>query len=514
MKNESSNIKRAVVILCIVAAIAGALLLFPPQILSINGLLDKGLMYQKTGRTALALKIYEKAVKDYPSSYQAHLRLGNALLEVDEPELARKQFDIAVELSGNSNNKFDAQIAMSTMLLADKNYEKAENVLLSVEEPRPDEVKKALADLYINLGDLKFSENKRKDAVDNYKKAFKCLDKIDVEAQQKIEDKLIRSYNDIANFYLTQKLLDKAIETLKESNEFIDNSSSHIKLAEIYKKQNKMDQAIEQYQSAYDLDTTGTAALYLGELLVDKGVGLAKQNKMDEAKKCFEQAQEANPSIVIPAEIMYSLSFVSIKTDLIQNTVEDKIFPKVNLVLKNDSNESVDSLKLQAVFMDSGNIIGRTEKTVVDRDNALAPNSTTESVSLMLDSGVNGLKKPHMIQVKIYISYGKNSDWKFARTLAMSKKSNVFDVKKSKPKTNTTTSSKPASNPVMDTVHKPSSIDHQNNPVESVANPQNNATMNNTSAPQPVSLPVMVQQGASDSKQTLPPINKAGTGSN
>src|SRR3989339_386977 len=137
MKNESSNIKRTVVILCIVAAIAGALLLFPPQMLSINGMLDKGLMYQKTGRTALALKIYEKAVKDHPSSYQAHLRLGNALLEVDEPELARKQFDIAVELSGNSNNKFDAQIAMSTMLLADKNYEKAENILLSVEEPRP-----------------------------------------------------------------------------------------------------------------------------------------------------------------------------------------------------------------------------------------------------------------------------------------------------------------------------------------------------------------------------------------
>ena len=503
MKKESSNIKRAVVILCIVSAIAAAVLLWPAQTTSLEGLLAKGQMYQKTGRTALALKIYEKAVADYPASYQAHLYLGNALLEVDEPELAKEEFDSAVELSGSSNNKYDAQIAMSTMLLADKNYEKAEKVLLSVEEPRPDQVKKVLSDLYIDWGDLKFSENTRKDAVDKYKKAFKCLENIDVEKQQKIEDKLIKSYNEISNYFLTQKQMDKAIEVLNESIEFIDNSYAHIKLAEIYKKQKKRDLAIEQYEKAYDLDTTGTAALYLGELLVEKGVELAKKNKMDEAKKCFEQAQEANPSIVIPAEIMYSLSFVSIKTALIPNTVADKIFPKVTLAIKNKAKEDVTSLKLQAVFMDSGNIIGRTEKTIVQRDKPLASNKKTKPISLTSATGAKGLKKSHMIQAKIYICYGRNSDWKFARTITLSKRNDMFSVKKPKSKP---TTNKPASNPVIDKNYKPSafSTDPVSKPVEPL---QNKPPVNNMPVPQPIPVPVLVQPGNSNSTQSLPPIN-------
>lgn len=242
--------------------------------------------------------------------------------------------------------------------------------------------------------------------------------------------------------------------------------------------------------------------------MVEKGVELAKKNEMDEAKKCFEQAQEANPSIVIPAEIMYSLSFVSIKTALIPNTVSDKIFPKVTLAIKNKGKEDVTSLKLQAVFMDSGNIIGRTEKTIIQRDKPLAPSKTTKSISLTSAAGATGLKKSHMIQAKIYISYGKNADWKFARTITLSKRNDMFSVKKPKPQPKV---NKPASNPVIDKNYKPSAFntDPVSKPMEPV---QNKPPVNNMPVPQPIPVPVLVQPGNSNSTQSLPPINNQDEG--
>ncbi|MGD9579893.1 MAG: tetratricopeptide repeat protein [Vampirovibrionia bacterium] len=512
MENKSSNMKKVVVILCIVAAIAGALFLWPATSnLTLESMLSKGQEYQKTGRTALALKVYEKAVADFPASYRAHLFLGNALLEADQPDMAKVQFDKAVELSGNSNNKFDAQIAMATMLLADKNYEKAEKLLLSVDEPRPKEVKKALADLYIDWGDVKFADNNQTEAVDKYKLAFKALEEVDVEAQQKIENKLIKTYDDMANFHLTKKELDKAIEVLNDSVSFIDNPSSHIKLAEIYKKQKKMDLAIEQYEKAYDLDTTGTAALYLGELLVDKGVDLAQKNKMDEAKECFEKAQEANPSIVIPAEIMYSLSLVSIKPDLIKNDVSDQIFPKLTLAIKNKAKYDIDSLRVQAVFMDSGNILGRAEKTIVQKDDPLAFDKTTKPFSLTCANGAVGLKKAHLIQAKIYISYGNDTDWKFARTVNLSKKSDTFSVKSAKTTGSSTSTTKTTSKPAIDKTYKPSAFDNTSNdnkPENQQVSKPALPPVNNTVVPQPIPVPVLVQPGGGTSNHALPPINR------
>lgn len=510
MKTGSNNTKQIIIIVGIVAVVIFLVWMIPNTVLSLDGMLAKGEMYQKTGRTALALKIYERATEMYPSSYEAHLHLGNALLEVDEPELAKHQFDKAVELSGSTKTKSDAQIAMASMLMAENKYDKAEKLLLSVEDPKPDKVKAKLGEMYVAWGEAKYTDTTRLDSIEKYKQAFKYYDAVDVEAQQKVEDKIIKTYNDMANEYLSQKKIDQAIGVLKNSIDFIDNSSAHIKLAEVYKKQNKRDESIAEYEKAYDLDTTGTAALYLGELLVEKGVDLARKNEMDKAKECFEKAQEANPSIIIPAEILYSLSIENIKTSLTPNTVTDEIFPKVSFVVVNKGKENVDFMKVQAVFIDSGKIINRTEVTVANKSKPLLPNKPSPTITLASSDGVKGIKSARVIQAKLYLVYSDHPDWKFARTLTLSKKKEV--VTANKPSSSSSGSSSSSSKPSassgtrIDTTailpKEQQRVIHDNQ----TSVPSASTGVGSPSVPQPIPLPVQVQPGSSDVE--LPPINK------
>ena len=509
MNTGKSNVTQIIIIVGILLLALIGVLLVPNTVLSLDGMLAKGEMYQKTGRTALALKIFQKATEDYPASYEAHLLLGNVYREVDQPDKAREEFDKAVELSGNSKDKFNAQIAMSTMLLADGNFEKAETLLLSVEDPKPDKVKEKLAELYVQWGDKKFAENNRQEAIDKYELAFKNYDSVDVEAQQIVEEKVIKTYMDIANYYLTNKKIDQAVSTLNQSIDFVDNPSAHIKLAELFKKQNKRDESIAEYEKAYNLDTTGTAALYLGELLVEKGVELAKDNQMDKAKECFEKAQETNPSIIIPAEILYSISIEDIKVSVTPNTVADKLFPKVSFVVKNQGKDNIDFLKVQAVFLDQGEILSRTEETVIKKNNPLPAKSKSNTVSMTSPVGVEGLKKPHILQAKIYLVYGENSDWKFARTITLTKQKDIFTVKKTAPASSDNTAKKPA----LTTSRVPSVNDPKNehqqttsflpDKVAAKETPQANTTINSP-IPQPMPIPVQVKPN--NSNVELPPL--------
>lgn len=499
MQHEQNKFKNIIIIVVVIIVAVVGLYLVPNSPLTLDGMLSKGKYYQKTGRTALALKIFKKATESYPSSYEAHTLLGQALSEVDEPELAKQAFVKALELTEASKNKFDAQIAVASIHMFDDDYAKAEEVLMSVGDPKPDKLKEKLAEVYTAWGDKFFNENKRLEAVEKYKQAFKMLDNIDVEEQQKVEDKAIRAYTEIANYFLTQKNTDEAVKNLQNCVKDFDNPKAHLKLAEIYKKQNKADEAIEEYQKAYDLDTTGTAALYLGELLVDKGVELAKKNKMTEAKECFQKAQEANPSIIIPAEILYAVSLKNIKTYLSPNNVSDELFPKLTVDITNESEEPVDNLKVQAVFMDEGKIFSRVEKVVATKEDVLESKKTSQTVTLASPDGVKGLKKGHLIQAKLYLVYGDQPDWKIARTISLSKKKTIFAEKK--PAKTTVKASKPA------TVTEKVATKPITEKINSTSGVTTTSVTNTMPAPQPIPVPVMVQPGAGSSNVQLPPLN-------
>lgn len=495
IKNLSKNQKITIVV--VVLVFIG---LIYNTFFSLSSLLKQGEAYQKSGKTALALGIYKKAARVHPGSYQAHLHLGRAFLESDEIQLAKQELGKAIELSNTGATNFEAQIEMSKLLVSEKNFNDAEKILLTVRKPTPIEIKKALADLYIHWGNEVYNTGSKVDSIEKYKNAWTYYKSFDIHEQKKIQLKVINFYEDMAMNFLAKNMENEAINALNQSISFIDNPSSHIKIAGIYKKQNKMDEAIVEYQKAYDLDTTGSAPLYLSELLVQKGVSLASKNDFTKAKECFEKAQEVNPSIVVPAEILYSVFISSIKAALVSDKTTDKVFPEISFVVTNRGNQDITLLKAKAVFFDSGNSVGEDDRIVVSKDKPLKPKTDSEKVTLSLANGIDNSKKSNLLQVKVYLSYNNEPDWKFTRTLTISNKkkgSSISNVVSTYSQPKSTASRTKTTETGQLKVRNKSS----NNPSKTTSH-----TINPISQPVgPIPIPVQVQPNKNNNV-TLPPM--------
>lgn len=496
-----------------------ALWFVPTNVLTPDGMLRKGEEYQKTGRTALALDIYKKAVEMYPNSYEAHVHLGQALLETDDPELAKQEFNKAVELSGKSKSKYQAEIAMADMLIVENKLDDAEKILLSVEKTKSDKVKQKLAELYILWGDRQVANNSLS-AVEKYKKAYKNFDSINPQAQQKVKNKVIKIYNDYAIELVSKNNTDKAISILNESLKFTNNPYAHMRLAEIYLKQNKKDEALAEYEKAYDIDSTGSSALCLADLLVDKGVELVKKNKLDEAKKSFEKAQEVNPTIMIPAELLYSVSITDIKTSMIPKESSNMIYPSVSFLLKNKSKDKIEYLKAQIVFIEDSKEVAKVEKILVSQQNPLDTDKSTETITVTSPTGIKDIKKQHLIQAKLYLSYNSESDWKIARAFMLSKDklrdrntnnsitniNSINDKKLLAARSNKTSTSNTAGSIDTTTITKTGNVTNHvgaaEKPTLAPLNPQPPVNTN----PEPVPVPVPIQVPPSKKGPDLPPI--------
>lgn len=498
IKNLSKNQKITIAVIALVF-----IGLIYNTFFSLNSLLKQGEAYQKSGKTALALGIYKEAAKMHPGSYQAHLHLGRAFLESDEIQLAKQELSKAIELGNTGVNDFGAQIEMSKLLVSEKNFNDAEKVLLTVRKPIPIEIKKALADLYIHWGNEVYNTGSKVDSIEKYKNAWNYYKSFDRQEQKKIQLKVISFYEDMAMNFLAKNMENEAINALNQSISFIDNPSSHIKVADIYKKQNKIDEAITEYQKAYNLDTTGSAPLYLSELLVQKGVSLASKNDFLKAKECFEKAQEVNPSIVVPAEILYSVFISSIKAAVVSDKTTDKIFPEISFVITNRGNQDINLLKAKAVFFDSGNSVGEDDKIVVSKDKPLKSKTDSEKVTLSLAQGIDNSKKSNLLQVKVYLSYNNESDWKFTRTLTISNKkkgssnSNVVSTY-SQPKA-TVNRTKATESVKIKTKNNPLSVKNKANSYA------NNPGVQPISPTGPIPIPVQVQPNKTNDVK-LPPM--------
>lgn len=505
MNNFKEPNKITIAAVASAVVVVGLVLFYPHSSISLNLLLDQGKKYEKIGKTSLAIQLYDDAVKRFPNSYEAHLALGNALLEADEPERAKKELDLAVELSGKSSKHCDAQISSASMLLLEGKYEQAEKALAAFEDPKPKNVSLKLGELYTRWGSVLYQDNERVDALEKYKKAFKSYDKLDLEAQQIAEDSVIKIYNELVNIYLSKKNHKKAIELLEESVAFVDNPSAHLKLALIYKDKKQKDKAIEEFEKAYEFDTTGSCSLYLSDLLVEKGIDLAQKGKMSEAKAIFEKAQEVNPSIIIPTELINTVTMSGVKTYMTANVDKTELFPELSFVVDNRGKEDVTYLKAKVVFMNEGEVLGKDEMLIISSVNPLKKGMTTKTIRLSSSNGVSDIKKKHSIQAKVYLAYDDQSDWKFARTLAFSNDSKSTSGSGNKKRSNLTPQKTPVGQVNIASSSSSNPPKKSNVAIDPPKAPQSNYVQNSMPVPQPV--PVYVQPNKSGGgNPDLPPI--------
>lgn len=421
-QHKNTIIIAAIVVIAIVSGVSLA-----NSFLSGGSTLEKADNYRVAGKTALAIDLYKKVLARNPNNINARINYAKALMDSDEQDQAMEEFSYVIDSMGDNPRKPDAHLAIATIYMNAGEFEKAENTLAVFKMDPPKSVKTKKAELYLSWGDAKADENLRHEALEKYKEAYKNSDMLSPSQKLRLEKRIAVLFETLAEYHLARKEDDKAIDLLTSGLDVIKSAEVHAKLAEIYKKQNKMDKALEEYQKAYDLDSSPTVALYLSDLFIEKAIEANKNKKYEEAKGFFQQAQKLNPELIIPAEMIFNVALKNIKTHVTANKYTQEVYPKVSFELVNKSSQTINSLTAKVVFLLDGQELNYTEETLVFESDPLKPGKSVRNVTVASKSPVQTSINKNLVQAKIYLASDNSvNDWQLARTLAFSAKSTTL----------------------------------------------------------------------------------------
>jgi len=178
----------------------------------------------------LAIDQYEEIIKIEPDSMDDHLLLGRLYARNNDLQKAESEFKTALKLEPDSE---EAITALAFLYTSEGDATRAAEVLSNV----PDSARSAK--LYSVLGYTYEQEKDYKKAVDAYRKAI-ALDRDNLDA--------IRG---LAQNLMNDGQTDAALEQYKviaDANP--EDPQTHLRMAEIYRKQGKFDLALENLKAA------------------------------------------------------------------------------------------------------------------------------------------------------------------------------------------------------------------------------------------------------------------------
>lgn len=382
-------------------------------------LINQGRMQLMEGKVAWAAKTFQTLVNHHHSSYEGHLLLGQAYLQLDERRKAEQEFELAASLK-NKTGDHAPEIALSKVAMAQNDFIRAERILYPAwRRNRQDEnVKQALFELYEHWGNT-LSEAEPKDyaaIIQKYKIALRYVN--DYQAQQGIEDKLIETLRTYTERLVSMQDYPGAIQQLKISLRFKYLPETLVEIAEMYSRMSRLDDSIDWYRKAFDVNPS-VVGLRLTNVLVQKGQQLMDARKPDEARKYFNEADAISQQTKIPLDSLYpvSVSSVKIKTNIDEATGEFE--PTVDIRVSNDSSRDLSFLAIKAEFLSSDHILATKTEQVASPGKPLPMKNAkgrlfgknSLSVTLKPDSDLNihALQDGKMT-IRIFIAYRDGND--------------------------------------------------------------------------------------------------------
>jgi tetratricopeptide (TPR) repeat protein len=382
-------------------------------------LINQGRMQLMEGKVAWAAKTFQTLVTHHHGSYEGHLLLGQAYLQLDERRKAEQEFELAASLK-SKNGDHAPEIALSKVAMAQDDFLRAEKILYPAwRRNRQDEnVKQALFELYEQWGNT-LMESGPPDygtVIQKYKMALRYVG--DYQAQQNVEDKLIETLRTYTERLISMRDYPNAIQQMKISLRFKYLPETLVEIAEMYGRMNRLDDSIEWYRKAFDVNP-GVVGLRLTNILVQKGQQLMDDHKPEEARKYFTEADQISKQAKIPLDNLYpvSVSSVKIKTNMDEATGEFE--PTVDVRVSNDSTRDLSFLSVKAEFLSDDNVLATTTEQVADPSKPLPMKNAkgklfgknSLSVTLKPDASLN----IHALQggkmtIRISIAYRDGND--------------------------------------------------------------------------------------------------------
>lgn len=385
-------------------------------------LINRGRMQLAEGKVAWAAKTLQTLVARYPRSYDGHLLLGQAYLQQDERRKAEREFEIAASLQQKDRKDAAPSIALSKVAMAQEDYLRAEKLLLpSYRKDRPNkEIRQALFDLYERWGNV-LSEKPQKDypqIIEKYENALRYVHLHD--DKRAVEEKLVDAIQTYTDQLIAMKEYDQAVHLLKLSLRHRYLPETMVQIAEIYNQGNKLDESIDWYRKAFDINPD-VIGLRLTQVLMQKGQQLIKDKKPDEAKPYFAEADLISEKAKVSLDNLYPVSIASVKieTDIDQATGE--FDPQVKINLSNDASRDLAFLAIKTEFMTGDEVLAEVIEQAATPDNPLPMKNNKSAdkhkrlVSIKPESKLNiHALKDNKVTIKISIAYrdGNDAVWK------------------------------------------------------------------------------------------------------
>ncbi len=385
-------------------------------------LINRGKTQLMEGKVAWAAKTFQMLVNHHRDSYEGHLMLGQAYLQLDERRKAEQEFEIAASLK-NKTGDAAPEIAISKVAMAQGDYVRSEGILTrALRKNRQDQgLKQALFELYEQWGN-NLSASEAKDypqIIQKYQAALHYVN--DYQAQKGVEESMIDAIRSYTERLIAMGEYETAVQQLKISLRYKYLPDTLVQIAEAYSKMKRLDESITWFRKAFDVNPN-VVGLRLADALVEKGRQLAKDKQPEEAKKYFEEADTISKAAKIPLDSLYPVSVSSVKIDNDMDEATGEFLPTVSVKLSNDSSRDLEFLAVKAEFVSGNDTLASSTEQIANPDKPFPTKSTktwrptnTTSVELKPDTKLN----VHALQngkltVKISIAYrdGTEAVWK------------------------------------------------------------------------------------------------------
>lgn len=332
-------------------------------------LINRGKMQLAEGKVAWACQTFQTLVTHHRDSYEGHLLLGQAYLQLDERRKAEQEFELAASLKSRSGDNAP-DIALSKVAVAQGDFVRAEKTLAKAyKRNRKDaNVRQAMFELYEQWGNMLYDAPQKEypAIVEKYELALRFAN--NYEGQQGVEDKLIDSIRSYTERLISLKNYPEAVRLLKLSLRFKYLPETLIQIAETYGMMDQLDDSIDWYRKAFDV-SPNVVGLRLTNVLVQKGQMLAKAQQKDEAQKYFDEADKVSQQAKIPLDNLYPVDVSRIKVDTDVDDATGEISSHIRLRLANDSSRDLNFLAIKAEFISGDDTLVAVEEVAASPDN-------------------------------------------------------------------------------------------------------------------------------------------------
>lgn len=388
---------------------------------SLKYMLEKGEKYTNTGRLALALKHYNKTVRIYPGSYEAHLRLGDIYIKINEKEKAKIEYYRALKLK--LPNRYEAHFALANLYFSQGKTYVAKDIIDSVKNIKNKQVYKGVGKFYYKWGDKQKNKSKI-EAARKYKISYKFLKKAEDDREIiKITQKIENNYLAISKELINNDKLDEAINIVSSAIKWVDESAAlHYHLAELYNTKDKPDKALQEFEKAFELNPNpGPSDIFIS-LLKEKAKKLEKQNKKSIAKFIYQKIKKMDAENEILQNTNNKVFIKLTATKFNQNKEKGTFSPGISFRIANIGKEKIDKVKLKIDFLKEDKHLSSEVVEVILPDKEIKPGELTKEITVFSKSKLSGILLNHKFQAKIFIFQKDSKTWKVLRQINFAKK--------------------------------------------------------------------------------------------